>query len=183
MNYLRLLCGLPAALLLAACSQNYDKSHAPSIEQKTAIDTYLVNDIRDAAINNAILTQHTLYPYHFNVGRETLNELGDRDLAALAAYYRGKPGELNIRRGNATDDLYKARVDFVTKRLADSGVDTSRLKVSDAPSGGSGMPSESVVKIYQAMDKAAAEQAGSSKSIDQPAGYTGTQAGLEETPK
>jgi len=172
---------LPAALLVAACQStpNHHATYAPNAEQMANLDRWMVNDIHDTAINNALITGHTVYPYHFATGAATLNELGERDLTALAAYYRTTPGALNVRRGDATEDLYKARVECVSKRLADLGVDMTRLKIADAPAGGPGMASEQVVKILQSQDKPFPADAGSATA---GTGTSGTGGSGESTP-
>jgi hypothetical protein len=140
----------PLVLLLGGCTgENIDvrNPNTPSEGQQMAANTWAVNNIRDAAINNAILTQHTLFPYHFKTGLEALNGLGEQDLAVLAANYRARPGDLSVRRGDASEDLYNARLAAVTKRLQEGGVDVGRMKIVDAPAGGPGKPSERVVRI------------------------------------
>jgi len=162
-------------MALAGCtmdSGDADAAHRISADQQQVADEWMVNTIRDAAINNAIITQHTLFPYHFSPGRDALNELGERDLAALAAYYRGHAGDLNIRRGDATDDLYKARVGAVRKRLTESGVDATRIAISDSMASGPGMASTEVVKILERAEKdssTAAPSAPGTSIMDKPA--------------
>jgi hypothetical protein len=140
---------VPVVLLLGGCNGSLEvrDPNTPTPEQQSAANRWTISNIHDAAINNAILTQHTLFPYHFNTGLETLNDLGERDLAALAANYRARPGELSVRRGDASEDLYAARLAVVAKRLQESGVETARVKIIDAPAGGPGLNSERVVKI------------------------------------
>jgi hypothetical protein len=98
-------------------------------------------------IENALITQHTLYPYHFVTDGEALNDLGRRDLGVLAGHYAEHPGVLNIRRDQTPEELYNARVVHVLAALKEAGVQTERVSVSDDMPGGSGMPSEQVVTI------------------------------------
>ncbi len=155
------LVGMAAALGGCAYSAgDPDGAHRISPDQEVAANEWMVNSIRDAAINQAIITQHTLFPYHFYPGRDTLNELGERDLAALAAYFRGHTGQLNIRRGDLSDEMYHARVATVRKRLTESGVDASRIAIADGLPGGPGMPSDQVVKILQRADTESSSTAG-----------------------
>ncbi len=110
-------------------------------------DKSLVNAVHDQAVYNAIVTQHTFFPYHFISNGDALNELGQRDLGALADYYRQHPGDVIVRRGDATDELYDARVRHVLQGLQQAGVETDRVKVADALPPGAGMPGDRVVKI------------------------------------
>jgi len=100
-------------------------------------------------VENAIIAQHTLYPYHFVPDGERLNELGRRDFSVLARHFAEHTGSLNIRRGKTPAELYEARVSFVIESLKEAGIGTGRVRISDHMPGGSGMPSERVVTILQ----------------------------------
>lgn len=113
-------------------------------------DTEMVRTLNNIGVENAILTQHTLYPYHFVVDGEKLNDLGQRDFAVLARHFTEHPGLLNVRQGEGiSPELYKARVAFVTSRLKDAGIDPARVSISDGMPGGAGLPSERVVTILR----------------------------------
>ncbi len=135
------------AFLGCASPPRATDSSTPEPAQQQAADAWMVAQVRDAAIVNAVVAQHTLFPYHFVANGDQLNELGARDLAVLAAHFRAQPGALSVRRGAAPEELYAARVQTVRKMLADAGVDAARLTLHDAPAGGSGMSSERVVQI------------------------------------
>jgi hypothetical protein len=113
-------------------------------------DTKLVPTLNNIHVENAILAQHTLYPYHFVLDGAELNELGQRDFAVLARHFVEHPGLLNVRQGEGIGpDLYKARVAYVTSRLKEAGVEAGRVSVSDGMPGGPGMRSEAVVTIVE----------------------------------
>ena len=135
-----LVCGL-----LAGCEEGLSDSGG-----NQNLDLQLVETLNNIGVENAIITQHTLYPYHFVPNGEELNELGQRDLQVLANHFRDHAGGLSVRRGETAVELYEARITHVIGLLKDSGVDTSRIAVSDAMPGGSGMPSERVVTILEA---------------------------------
>ncbi len=135
-------------LLIAGCTET---EQDPFNEQ--LINTELINTYNDIAIQNAIISQHTLFPYHFVKDGAELNELGQRDLDILAAHLIEHPGLLNVRRDNSSDDLYKTRVDFVLGKLKQAGINTERISISDGMPGGTGMPSESVLTILERSDK------------------------------
>ena len=109
--------------------------------------SWRTDGIRNSAINNAIIAQHTFYPYHFIPNAAALNELGESDLEVLAAHFRYHPGTINIRRGSDPQDLYEARVQAVRKYLIGVDIDDDRIVFSDGLPGGRGMPSEHVLKI------------------------------------
>jgi hypothetical protein len=100
-------------------------------------------------VENAIIAEHTLYPYHFVPDGDELNELGRRDFSVLARHFTEQTGSLNIRRGTTVPGLYEARVTVVIESLKEAGIDVSRVRLSDGMPGGSGMPSERVVTILQ----------------------------------
>lgn len=114
------------------------------------LDTELVRTLNNIGVENAILAQHTLYPYHFVADGAALNELGQRDFAVLARHFAEYPGLLNIRQGDGVSaEMYKARVAYVTSRLKQAGVESGRVNVSDGMPGGPGIRSEKVVTILQ----------------------------------
>jgi len=113
------------------------------------INSQLVNTYNDIAIQNAIVSQHTLFPYHFVKNGAELNELGQKDLAALTSHFMKHPGHLNIRKQNTPGNLYDARVNLVRERLQRAGIAMERISISDGMPGGSGMTSERVLVILE----------------------------------
>lgn len=144
MKVLCITCICLACALLAGCNEGQ-----VGRETTRQLDIELVNTLNNIAIENAIITQQTLYPYHFGPNAAELNDLGQRDLLVLARHFRENPGTLNIRRAEIDGDLYDARVAHVLSRLKEAGVEMDRISVSDGMPGGTGMPSESVVTILQ----------------------------------
>jgi hypothetical protein len=131
------------------------------------LDVRLVNTVNNIQVENAIVTQHTLYPYHFVTDGAGLNDLGQRDLMVLARHYKEQPGALNVRQGPASATLYGARVAQVQKRLKEAGVDVGRMTISDGMPGGPGMPSEAIVTTkpeITSRDSTMGGSSGSSKS-------------------
>jgi hypothetical protein len=128
--------------MMAGC---YRAKHDPVDER--AADVLMANTYSDAAIDNAILAQHTLFPYHFVNDGAALNELGRRDLGVMAAHYKEHPGTLNVHRGDASAALYADRLAEVRKVLIKAGVKEKRITIADGLPGGEGMASEQVLKI------------------------------------
>jgi hypothetical protein len=127
---------------MTGCAENVQKS-----QDTEMMNSELVNSLSDAAIQNAIISQHTLYPYHFMENGAELNELGQHDLAVLTKYFMEHPGRLNIRRDDIPADSYEARVKVVLEHWKKAGIDMKRVNISDGMPGGSGMASEKVVTI------------------------------------
>jgi len=131
-------------ILVIGCEENVEKS-----PDKQQVNTWLVNSYNNTAIENAIISQHTVFPYHFVNNASQLNELGKRDVAILAGHFMKYAGDLNIRRHNTPADLYEARVNAVVERLQEAGVDIERINIADGMPGGSGMASEKVLIILE----------------------------------
>src|SRR5512147_2734511 len=95
-------------VLAASCTEN-----EPGLDQDRAINAWMVSALKGAAVENAVVTQHTLYPYHFVTDSPYLNDLGQADLKILAAHYREAPGPLNRPNRDTPDQLYEKRVSAV----------------------------------------------------------------------
>jgi hypothetical protein len=135
-------------ILTIGCQENAQKD-----PDERMINSQLIKSYNDIAMQNAIVTQHTLFPYHFVTNGAELNELGQRDLAALTSHFIKYPGHLNIRRGKTPADLYEARVNMVHEKLLEAGIDAKRVSISDGMPGGSGITSERMLVILEQAPK------------------------------
>ena len=133
---------------MAGCGGNA-KETKPFELDRSRINIGLVNSYNDLAMQNAIITQHTLYPYHFVKNSAELNELGQRDLSILAGHFKENPGQLNVRHDGLSMDIYTARVKLVLGELKKAGVDAERISISDGMPGGPGMTSKQVILIRE----------------------------------
>jgi hypothetical protein len=131
-------------VLIFGCQEETAKS-----PNDHGVNSKLVNTYNDIAIQNAVVSQHTLYPYHFVENGAELNELGQKDLAVLTSHFVKHPGHLNIRKHKTPGDLYQARVNLVRDRLQQAGIANNRISISDGMPGGSGMSSERVLVILE----------------------------------
>lgn len=150
-------------------------------QDERAADARLVEGYTQQAQENAIVVQHTLYPYHFVPDSATLTQLGEHDLEILAEHYRQQPGPLNVPRGGISEDLYRARVDAVRAELQEKGVDPARVTWLDDRPGGPGMSSERVLAVLDAEKAAAAKQSASAKARAEERKAPGYQAKSEVT--
>lgn len=128
--------------LLAGCEERVTKE-----QSDRKLDAELVRTLNNVGLENAIIAQHALYPYHFVPNSGTLNQLGERDLAVLARHFRRYPGELTVRQGEASDAMYEARLAQVVSKLAQAQVTAELMTISDGMPGGTGMSSERTVMI------------------------------------
>ena len=147
MKSLRMLAAVVALWALAGCELPQD---APASEE---MNRWIVESYGDDAIKNAIIAQHTLYPYHFIPNDALLSPLGEHDLRILTEHFRDHPGQLNVRRGNTDEALYQARVQTVVRLLKDDGAGAGKLVITDALPGGDGAPADQVLKIRAQDDR------------------------------
>lgn len=145
--------------LIVGCEENIHKNPDDHL-----INSQLIRSYNDIAIQNAIVSQHTLFPYHFVANGAELNELGQRDLAALMSHFIKYPGHLNIRRGKTAAALYEARVNMVHEKLLEAGIDKKRISISDGMPGGSGITSERMLVILEQEPQGASTSTSSSSS-------------------
>ena len=149
-----------------------DTERVQKNESDRQINSQLINTYNDIALQNAIIRQHTLYPYHFVDNSDKLNDLGIRDFGILAKHFAENPGNLNINQGDASAELYYKRVVMISEQLKASGVDISRVQIADAMPGGDGITTERMLKVLEK-----AEKAPSSES-DQYMSGSGTGTGM-----
>lgn len=129
-------------ILLVGCSKTLEQD-----QDRYSINSELINTYNDIAVQNAIISQHTLYPYHFVKNSAELNELGLRDFGVLATHFMKNPGQLNIRRDGVSMDIYHTRLEFVIDKLKEAGIDTEKISIADGMPGGSGMLSKKIIFI------------------------------------
>ena len=120
---------------------------SPQADMRGIDSMWSGESLRAASLNAAIVTQATLYPYHFGTGTAVLNELGRRDVGLLAAHFRDHAGTLNVRRAGAAQGLYDERLAVVRAALSAAGVAPAQIALADAAPGGDGMESGRVLHI------------------------------------
>ncbi len=140
-NLISVLC------LCGCCAPQKEKVSNP-IDQ-SQVDRAIVGIYSDMAIQNAIIAQHTLYPYHFVNNSANLNTIGERDLSVLIAHFLNNPGKLIVQQGAADDLLYQSRAQLVYEKLLAGGIVQEKINITDGMPGGDGMPSGSVIEILE----------------------------------
>lgn len=147
-------------ILIAGCNENMEKQ-----PDKPLINAQLIETYNDMALENAIISQHTLYPYHFVQNGADLNELGKRDLGVLIKRFITEPGILNLRKSDTPSDLYSSRVELVYQRLQKAGLNMDKINISDEMPGGSGMASETIIVILEKEDETTSSSSASQTRI------------------
>ena len=118
-------------ILLCTLILGCQEENAVKTPDERLMNSKLMEIYSESSIQNAIISEHTLYPYHFIKNGADLNELGQRDLAVLTRHFAKNGGQLNIRRLDASDALYEARVSVVCNELKDAGIDMTRISPSE----------------------------------------------------
>ena len=122
------------------------------------------------------ITSRTIYPYHFVADQARLTPLGEehvRTLELALAEEGGKPIELNVRRGDASSELYEARVAALKERFAAAGVEADRVAFADGLGGGKGISSKAIADAEAAATDTSTGQrsrGGGSRSMSGPTG-------------
>ena len=139
--------GLLCVALLGGC--NNAQTSEPNSIDRSELNRAVLESYSDLAIQNAIITQSTLYPYHFVSNSARLNTLGKRDMGVLIRHFAENPGQLSVQQGSVSDQLYQDRRQVVYKALVAGGIAEKNIVITNDMPGGSGMLSNDVIKIVQ----------------------------------
>ncbi|MEN8127910.1 MAG: hypothetical protein ABFR90_08930 [Planctomycetota bacterium] len=137
---------LICAVLLCGCQEEQvdgDTVDTSEVNRKI-VDTY-----SDLAIQNAIISQHTLYPYHFVNNSAQLNGVGERDLSVLVQHFQENPGQLILQQGGTKSLLYQSRAQTVYEKLLAGGIPDGKIRITDGMPGGEGIASNSIIEILE----------------------------------
>jgi hypothetical protein len=136
---------LVCAVLLCGCQE---EQAAPTVDQD-AVNRKIVDTYSDLAIQNAIIAQHTLYPYHFVNNGAQLNQLGQRDISILVQHFQNNPGQLTLQQGGTESLLYQSRAQAVYETLLAGGIPDGKIRITDGMPGGDGITSNSIIEILE----------------------------------
>lgn len=138
---------LVGAILIIGCQEQQIAD--PNPVDKNAFNRAVVDTYSDLAIQNAIVAQHTIYPYHFVANSVELNDLGMRDLSVLIEHYKQNPGEITLQQGSVEGLLYQSRAQMIYEKLLEAGIPQDKINMTDGMPGGEGMPSTAVIEILE----------------------------------
>jgi hypothetical protein len=136
---------LMCAVVFCGCQE---EQAAPTVDQD-AVNRKIVDTYSDLAIQNAIIAQHTLYPYHFVNNGTQLNGLGERDLSVLVQHFQDNPGQLILQQGGTESLLYQSRAQTVYEKLLAGGIPDGKIRITDGMPGGDGIASNSIIEILE----------------------------------
>ena len=137
---------LVCVVMFCGCQEEQADTNAVDESQvnRKIVDTY-----SDLAIQNAIIAQHTLYPYHFVNNSAQLNDLGQRDLSVLIQHFLENPGQLTLQQGGTESRLYQSRAQTVYEKLLAGGIPDAKIRITDGMPGGDGIASNSIIEILE----------------------------------
>jgi hypothetical protein len=150
MKTLKAVCAVSLlwGLFLGGCCDRQTRPEATVIPiDKDAVNRAIVGVYSDQAVENAVLAQHTLYPYHFVDNSAALNPIGQRDLDILIRFYKENPGRLIVQQGDVEMPLYQARREAVYERMVQAGIPQGAIRITEGMPGGDGMSSGSVIDV------------------------------------
>ena len=141
-----LMMSLVCAIVFCGCQEQQADTNTLDTDavNKKVVDTY-----SDLAIQNAIIAQHTLYPYHFVNNGAQLNGLGERDLSVLVQHFQDNPGQLILQQGGTESLLYQSRAQTVYEKLLAGGIPDEKIRIADGMPGGNGIASNSIIEILE----------------------------------
>jgi uncharacterized membrane protein YgcG len=182
-GWLRLLPLAAAAALAAGCSSGPKPPKAQKIVQVPPESTLNANIVEMSfaqQIREGAVVGRTIYPHHFVPDCGELNLIGERQLEALLPTCFSGPLDVNVMRGDVSDQLYAARLDAVRARFIAAGVATDRIAFADKMPGGEGMSSERVLRLAAQEQKRSdsSNRSDSSSGRDQRASGTGNSSGM-----
>jgi hypothetical protein len=140
-----LMVSVMSVVVFCGCQE---EQAAPKVDQD-AVNRKIVDTYSDLAIQNAIIAQHTLYPYHFVNNGVQLNSLGQRDLSVLIQHFQENPGQLTLQQGGTESRLYQSRAQTVYEKLLAGGIPDGKIRITDGMPGGDGMASNSIIEILE----------------------------------
>ena len=151
MNRALLMIALAGSTLGAMACESHPPVDPVDGKDLSTANAWLVRTYQDQQTVNGIVRQRTIYPHHFVVGTATLNNLGRRDLAVLAAHYREHPdGLINVNAGTGDYRLGHARIESIRLALAQAGV--SAQVVTNGLAHGDGVDTSHVLEVLSVKD-------------------------------
>ena len=125
-----------------------EQQAGPTVDT-SGVNRKIVDTYSDLAIQNAIISQHTLYPYHFVNNSAQLNGLGERDLSVLVQHFQDNPGRINVQQGSVDSVLYQSRAQTVYEKLLAGGIPDEKVRIATGMPGGEGIASNAVIEILE----------------------------------
>lgn len=104
-------------------------------------NTERIQAFSDDAATEAVLRQKAVFSHHFVPDTAQLNTLGEKELLILSNHYARYGGDLSVRQGDATEELYELRIGTVRHFLSEHGAIIDNVEIIDSYPSGDGMAS------------------------------------------
>lgn len=148
---------LPAVLLAAAACTPKPPDEVDRVRIDDSLlepaDRQFATQPFDDQVRAGVVRQRALFEHHFVPGSASLTSLGTRDVGFLADAMRVDGGVIAVRRGQADDRLYRARLDAVRRALSARGIGRDRIALEDGLPGGPGIESFEALVIREQVRK------------------------------
>ena len=148
MKHQKLVLAMSLVCALVFCGCQEEQAETNTVNE-SEVNRKIVDTYSDLAIQNAIIAQHTLYPYHFVNNGAQLNGLGERDLSVLIQHFQNNPGQLILQQGGTESLLYQSRAQTVYEKLLQGGIPDGKIRITDGMPGGNGIASNSIIEILE----------------------------------
>ena len=168
-----------AIALIGGCNGKAKQDEAADAEAR--VNTAIVRMHFDDQARGGATTGRTIYPYHFVPDQAGLTPIGEEHVQTLAqalAEEDGKPVRLNVRRGDASTELYDARVAALKERFEEAGVEAERVVFADGLGGGKGISSKALADAERAAESGGSRSRGGGGS-SRRGGPTGPGTGYQ----
>jgi hypothetical protein len=166
---------LLGATTLAGCDRAYRTREID--DEMPAANVWMVRTLSDESVENAVIAQHTIYPYHFVRDSAELTAVGQRDARVLGRHFARHPGELSMQRGDAPDELYQRRTASVMEALQREGVNPETIRRGGGMPGGDGVETNRAVAVLRIGNQPRGTGAGSDTRSDDAQGATSNEIG------
>lgn len=141
-----------AAMAVIGGCEATEKKDDPA-EAEVRVNAAIVQMHFDEQARAGAIAGRTVYPYHFVPDQARLTPLGADHVQALALALLEVDGpsvRVNVRRGDASTQLYDARISALKDRFAEAGAKPERIVFADGLSGGKGMSGKSIADAERA---------------------------------
>ena len=134
--------------LFAGCSSKPKaEPTAVDIPPESAVNAATLDTNFNQQIRNGAATGRTIYPHHFVIDDYELTLVGQRQFNALLPRHDLEPVRMIVPKGDASDVLYRARLDALRQRFVAAGYAEDRLALVDELPAGDGISSERVLLL------------------------------------
>lgn len=145
-----LIAAMLAAMTTGCANQHHELSGVEWNDQaRRDTNAWLLRTYQGQQIENAVTRQHTIWSHHFVQGTTSLTPRAERDLGILRDHYlRHDGGVLTVRRGEAGDELFEARLATLEDWLEGEGVRLASVTVEHDLYTGDGKRSTRAAQDY-----------------------------------